>query len=412
MIGLRYTRSKRRNGFLSFVSSFALVGMGLGVFALIVVLSVMNGFDHELKQRILRVIPHATISSNTLGTDKALKDWRQLAEQIKGTEHLEASAPFVGGKGLVTYAGTVSGVEIQGIDPVLEKNLSPIESAMLVGSLEDLQPGEYGIVMGRLAAQFMGLTIGDKLTITLPQFSITPAGVYPRTKRFTLTGVFEVNAPIDQTLTMIHIADAQKLFRRGNNVDGLRLRFDDIYIAPLAASALSAELGGNYQANDWSQSQGNLFKAVKMEKTMTGLMLSIIVAVAAFNIVTSLVMMVTEKRSDIAVLRTMGLKRRDIVTIFMVQGISMGTIGIIAGVVLGVSCAIYLPDIFTWFENISGFHLFDPDIFFVSFLPSVWLWQDTVTIAVGAFCVSALACIYPALRASRIEPAEALRYDT
>lgn len=407
MIGLRYTRSKRRNGFLSFVSGFALLGMGLGVFALIVVLSVMNGFDHELKQRILRVIPHATLTG-----PRGLDDWQALAEQLENTPHLEGSAPYIGGKGLLTYAGSVRGIEIQGIDPAHEGRVSPIAEAMMLGELQSLQPGEYGIVMGRLAAQFMGLNIGDLVTVTLPQFSITPAGVFPRTKRFVLVGVFEVNAPIDQTLTLVHITDAQKLFRRGNKVDGLRLRFDDIYRAPEAVKQLSIALDGEYQARDWSMSQENLFKAVKMEKTMTGLMLSIIVLVAAFNIVTSLVMMVTEKRSDIAVLRTMGLKRRDIVKIFMVQGVSMGGIGIGVGCFFGVLCALYLPQIFLLVEKITGFQLFDPDVFFVSFLPSVWQWQDTVKIAIGAFSVSVLACIYPALRAARIEPSEALRYDT
>ncbi len=406
MIGLRYTRSRRHRGFLSFVSAFALVGMGLGVFALIVVLSVMNGFDHELKQRILQVVPHAQLKSTT-----AMKDWQQLAERIASTPRLVASAPYIGGQGLLSYAGDIHGVEVQGIDPEWEKNVSPIEDAMLIGSLRDLEQQRYSIVMGRLVAVMLGLNVGDKVTLTLPQFSISPAGVFPRTKRFTLVGVFEVNAPVDQTLTLIHLDDAKKLFRKGDSVDGLRLRFDDIYYAPTGSRILADELGEHYQTRDWSQSQGNLFQAVKMEKTMTGILLSIIIAVAAFNVISSLVMMVSEKRSDIAVLRTMGLKKQGIVTVFIVQGISMASIGIVIGSILGVFVAVYLPQMFALIEKLLGFQLFDPDVFFVSFLPSVWQWQDTLKIIAGAFVVSLLACTYPALRAARIEPAEALRYD-
>ena len=382
--------------------------MGLGVFALIVVLSVMNGFDHELKQRILRVIPHGYVTM----TKGKLDDWQGLAAELKGWPDLVASAPFVSGQGLIAFGGTVRGIEIQGIQPEYEEKLSPIEEAMLAGSLADLQPGEYGIVLGRLAAQFLGLTLGDKVSVTLPVVSVTPAGIFPRTKRFQVVGVFEVNAPIDQTLTMIHLHDAQKLFRTGDAVDGLHLGFTDIYQAPDAMKNIGVQLGTDYKVLDWSQTQGNLFQAVKMEKTMTGVMLSIIVAVAAFNIITSLIMMVSEKRSDIAVLRTMGLRRGDIIKIFMVQGTTMGCTGIVVGAALGVFTAINLSGIVAFVEKSFGVQFFDPDVFFVSFLPSVWQWQDTVVVCVGAFLVCILATIYPAIKAAKIEPAEALRYDT
>lgn len=405
-IGLRYTRAKQRNGFISFVSLFALIGMALGVFALIVVLSVMNGFDHELKQRILRVVPHGFLS-----TKAPLLDWQPLAQKIQNTPGLLASAPYIEGQGLLSYAGTVKPIQIQGIDPEYERNISVVSNYMTLGTLENLQAGEYGIVMGRLVARYMGLTTGDKVSVTLPQVSVTPAGIFPRSKRFTLVGVFEVGAPVDQFLTLIHIDDAKKLFRKGEAIDGLHLKFDDIYRAPVAVQAMAKTLGDNYVAKDWSQTQGSLFQAVKMEKTVVGMMLGIIIAVAAFNIVTSLVMMVAEKRSDIAVLRTLGMTRWHIIKIFIVQGLSLGLGGILIGAVLGVATAVYLPNVMQIIEQVTGFQVFDPDVYFVAYLPSNWQPIDTLLVCSLASCIAFLATVYPAYRASKIEPAEALRYD-
>lgn len=380
--------------------------MALGVFAIIVVLSVMNGFDRELKERLLRVVPHGFLT-----TQQPLADWQQLAGRIDGAPHLLASAPFIEGTGLVSYSGSVRPVEIQGVSPEFERNISVVDDFMLIGGLDDLQAGEYNIILGNLVARNMGLAIGDTVSITLPQVSITPAGVFPRSKRFTVAGVFEVGAQVDQTLALIHLADAQKLFRFGNAVEGLHLKYDDIYQAPMLISQLAVELGEGYKAKDWSQTQGSLFQAVKMEKTVVGIMLSIIIAVAAFNIVTSLIMMVVEKRSDIAVLRTLGLTRMGIVHIFMVQGVTMGVVGIAFGAAFGTGIALYLPQMIAGLEALTGWQLFDPAVYFVSFLPSEWRWDDTVKVCVMAFLVSVLATVYPAYRASTIEPAEALRYD-
>lgn len=405
-IGLRYTRAKRRNHFISFVSVFSLCGMALGVFALILVLSVMNGFDHELKQRILRVVPHGFLTTN-----EPLTDWRALAERIKGAPDLVGSAPFVGGQGLVSVTGDVRGLELQGVLPQRESQVSVVDQHMLIGRLDALQPGEYGIVLGSVLARSMGLTTGDRVTVTLPQVSVTPAGIFPRTKRFTVVGVFEVGAQVDQTLALIHLQDAQKLFRRGGAVDGLRLRFDDIYQAPQALSQLVEKLGPGFAGKNWSETQGSLFQAVKMEKTVVGVMLSIIVAVAAFNIVTCLVMMVAEKRTDIAVLRTMGMKPGDIVSIFMVQGTALGIAGIIVGAALGVPAALYLPEFVAWVEGVTGMHIFDPNVYFVSFLPSRFEWSDALVVCVTALIITVLATIYPSYRAARVAPAEALRYE-
>lgn len=406
-IGLRYIRAKRRNGFIAFVSLFAFFGMALGVFALIVVLSVMNGFDNELKQRILRVVPHGYVSS----TDK-LQDWQGLQQKIANSPNLVASAPYIEGRALLSYGGTVRGVELQGILPEEESKVSEVAQYMLVGRLDFLEPGEYGIVLGSLVARAMGLTTGDRVTVTLPVVSITPAGIFPRSKRFRVLGVFEVGAQVDQSLALIHLHDAQKLFRMPDQVQGLRLKYTDIYRAPAQVKTMAQTLGPAYSAKDWSQTQGSLFQAVKMEKTVVGLLLSIIVAVAAFNIVTSLIMMVTEKRSDIAVLRTLGLPRRGIVQIFMVQGSVMGIAGVLCGAIIGVLGATYLSSIMAWIERNFSFQVFDADVYFVTHLPSVWRLDDTLTVCGFASVLSVLATVYPAYRASQIAPAEALRYDT
>ena len=406
-IGLRYIGSKRRNGFLAFVSIFALLGMVLGVFALIVVLSVMNGFDRELKGRILRVVPHAFIYQN-----HGMTDWQSLKTEVSGFEGVVASSPYISGKGLVAFNRGVRGVELQGVLPEHEKQVSVVADHMMLGNLEDLRKGEYNIVIGSLMARYLGVTLGDKISITLPMVSVSPAGVFPRSKRFTVVGVFEVGAQQDETLSLIHIADAQKLFRYGNKVDGLRIKYTDLYAAPQFNLALKERFDGQYEVKDWSETQGNLFQAVKMEKTVVGVMLSIIIAVAAFNIVTSLVMMVTEKRGDIAVLRTMGLSPFGVVRIFVIQGTLLGVLGVCVGAVSGIVTAHYLSSIIASLENALGIYIFDPNVYFVSYLPSVWQFSDTVWVCALAVTLSFLSTIYPAYRASKISPAEALRYDT
>lgn len=405
-IGLRYTRSKRRNGFIAFVSMFALLGMMLGVFALIVVMSVMNGFDSELKGRILRVVPHAFVTQ-----DPGIENWPAALQRILLLEEVQGSAPFIEGKALVGHAGTVKGIEVQGVSPRYEPNVSEIASSMALGELDDLMAGEYGIVLGSAAARSLRVSIGDKVSLTLPVMSVTPAGIFPRTKRFRVVGIFEVGAQVDQQLALIHIEDAQILFRRGENVDGLRLRFDDIYSASAKLETVLASLGAEFDGKDWSQTQGGLFQAVKMEKIVVGVMLSVIVAIAAFNIVTSLIMMVAEKRSDIAVLRTLGMSRATIVKIFMVQGTAMGLAGIVVGALAGVAVAQYMPSIMQFLETTLGFEMFDKDVFYVAYLPSEWRLNDTLITCGFAVLVAVVATIYPAFRASKIEPAEALRYD-
>lgn len=404
-IGLRYTWAKRRNTFISFVSLFAFIGMALGVFALIVVLSVMNGFDRELKERILRVVPHGFVQFKT-----PAEDWQGLAQRLVGTRGVMAAAPYVAGHGLATYDGSVHGIEIQGVDPQAEPGVSVVHEHMLVGELADLRPGEYEVVLGSLLARYLGATIGDQVDITLPSVSITPAGIFPRSRRFTVVGVFEVGAQLDQSLVLMHVVDAQKLLRK-SGVDGLRLRFTNIYSAPEQLRALATELGPDFVGRDWSETQGSLFQAIKMEKTVVGIMLGIIIAVAAFNIVTSLVMMIAEKRSDIAVLRTMGMSALGVVAIFMAQGTIIGMVGILIGAGLGILVAQNLATMVTAVENFMGASIFDPTVYFVTTMPSQLLLADVLWVCIGASAISFLATCYPSYRASQIAPAEALRYN-
>lgn len=407
LIGLRYTRAKRRNQFISFVSGFSFFGMALGVLALVIVLSVMNGFDHELKRRILNVVPHAAIDQKP-----AMNNWQSLSEKIAVHKNVHAVAPYISGYGLISYGHGVQGVEVQGVAPDYESRISAISDHMLLGELSVLQPGEYNIVLGALLARYLGVTRGDKVSLTLPEVSITPAGVFPRVKRFTVAGVFEVGAQVDQNLVLINIADAGRLYRyQPESVQGVHIKVDDIYKAAAVAGELSSLLGEEYLTHDWTQTQGSLFQAVKMEKTVIGVMLMIIVAVAAFNIITSLVLMVADKRSDIAVLRTLGLSASEVMLIFVIQGSVVGAVGIIAGAILGSVGAHYIGNIVVWLEQVMGLLVFDPNVYFISRLPSQWRLDDTLLICGCGLVMSIMATLYPAYRAAKVQPAEALRYE-
>lgn len=404
-IGLRYTRAKRRNQFISFISAFSLIGMALGVMALVIVMSVMNGLDHEMKQRLLSVIPHGYISRTP-----TLDNWETVAKQIKQHPKVVGSAPYIGSEALISYSGGIQGVQLQGILPEAESKISVIGNHMLAGALADLRPGEFGVVMGSLLARQLGLALGDKVVITSPDINITPAGIFPRNKSFTLVAVFEVGAQVDQDLVMIHIEDAQKFFRV-QGAQGLHVKVADLYEAGQVMGELAKQLGEGYSVKDWSQTQGSLFQSVRMEKMVTGTLLNILIFIAVFNIVSSLVLMVADKRSDIAVLRTLGLTARQVMGIFIVQGSAVGIAGTMIGAVIGCIVALTLNPIMVLMEKLFGFHFFDPDVYFISGLPSVLLWQDVLVICSTALFLSFLATLYPAYRAGKIEPAEALRYE-
>ncbi|MGQ9425188.1 lipoprotein-releasing ABC transporter permease subunit [Gilvimarinus sp. F26214L] len=405
-IGLRYTRAKRRNQFISFVSGFSLLGMTLGVMALIIVLSVLNGFDRELKGRILSVIPHGFVSA-----ERPITRWPALAEQVATVPGVVAGAPYISGFGMASLGDSSEMVQIQGILPEAERMVSVVDQHMLQGELSNLQPGEWGIVVGRILARFLNARVGDQITILTPRVSTTPIGPVLMPRRFKIVGIFEVGADVDKTLAMIHIDSAQKLFRYRDSVEGLHLKVRDIYAAGPIMSRVADQLGGDYQVRDWSQTQGSLFQAVKMEKILIMLMLMIIVAIAAFNIVSSLVLMVADKRSDIAVLRTLGLTARQIMAIFVVQGSTVGLFGILLGVVLGVLGAFYVGDVVSFLEGAFGQKIFDPGVYYISELPSHWMLSDTLIVVSVAIVMSLLATLPPAIRAARIAPAEALRYE-
>ena len=404
LIGLRYTRAKRRNHFISFISLTSILGLTLGVAVLITVLSVMNGFDRELKNRILGMIPHATIASR-----EPIQDWKNLAEFAKRNPQVLAVAPVTQLQGMLTANGQVTGAMITGIEPAYERQVSIVAKHMHGGRIEALVPDGYGIILGSALASNLGVNVGDKVTLVMPEAAVTPAGVIPRFKRMTVVGLFQVGADVDGLLAYIHIADAGKLLRIGNAVQGVRLKFHDIFKSSAVAHSMLYELPDNFYVMDWTQTHGNLFSAIKMEKAMMGLLLLLIVAVAAFNIVSSLGMVVTDKKSDIAILRTMGASPQTITRIFMVQGAVIGLVGTVAGVLLGVLLSLSISDAVTWVEKLTGQSFFDA--YFVNYLPSELSGTDVAWVSVITGLLSFLATIYPARKAARVQPAEALRYE-
>ncbi len=403
-IGLRYTRARRRERFISFMSLSSMIGLMLGVAVLITVLSVMNGFDRELKQRILGMVPHASLTAT-----EPMQNWRKLVELAERTPGVVAAAPMSQVQGMLTANGQVNGAMITGIEPALEKKVSILPEFMLEGTMDSLRDGEFGIVLGHQLAGSLGVRIGDPVTLVLPEATLSAAGVIPRFKRFTVTGIFKVGAEVDGVLAYVHYADAGRLLRIGNKAQGVRLKVDDLFQARAINERLLARLPPFFYASDWTQTQGNLFNAIKMEKAMMSLLLLLIVAVAAFNIVSSLVMVVNDKKSDIAILRTLGATPGMIQRVFLVQGTAVGFGGTIAGVALGVLLSLTVSDIAGFYERISGVHLFDA--YFVNYLPSHLDWGDVLWVSLTAFGLSFLATIYPARQAGRIQPAEALRYE-
>ncbi|NHO68039.1 lipoprotein-releasing ABC transporter permease subunit [Aestuariicella hydrocarbonica] len=409
-IGLRYTRSKRRNQFISFVSGFSLLGMTLGTIALIVVMSVMNGFDREIKQRLLQVIPHMELMG-----DEGVENWPGLQSTVEQQSGIVAAAPYVNGDAMVSFERGMQGIQLRGLLPKDVSRLSGLADHMILGSMDDLREGEYGIVLGRLLARYLGVTPGDKVSVTLPQLSVTPMGIYPRIKRFTVVGVFEVGAQVDQRLVITHLSDAQKLFRLGSRVSGIEARTRDMYgvdgLAQQLWQALSDEQKAHLTLRKWTETQGSLFSAVKMEKTVVSVLLMIIIAVAAFNIISSLVLMVADKRFDIAVLRTLGLTRKQVMGVFMVQGAAIGWFGVLIGCVAGSLIAINVGTIVSFFESLIGVRVFDPSVYFISHMPSVLLASDVAIVVAVGLVMSLVSTLYPAYRASQVEPAEALRYE-
>ena len=406
-IGARYTRAKRRNHFISFISMTSMIGLGLGVLAMIVVLSVMNGFQREMSTRVLGMVPHATIAGV-----KPLDDWRQVAAAALKNPEVLAAVPFTEVDGMLSYKGAMQPIQVSGVDPAQEGKVSIVAEHITQGNLDDLKPGEFGVVIGDITARRFRLGVGDKLTLIVPELSSAPGGITPRLQRLNVVGIFKVGAELDGSMALIHMADAAQMQHWGpSQVQSVRLKIKDLYAAPQVSAAIAAGLGNQYKADDWTHTQGSLFSAMKMEKTMIGLLLLMIIAVAAFNIIATLIMVVNDKGADIAILRTIGATPRQIMTIFMVQGTVIGVVGTLIGGVLGVAAAFNVSDMVGWLERMTGQHIFTSDVYFISNLPSQLQWQDVALICSAGLVMSFLATVYPAWRASQIEPAHALRYS-
>ncbi|PWV59497.1 lipoprotein-releasing ABC transporter permease subunit [Plasticicumulans acidivorans] len=407
-IGLRYVRAKRSNNFISFISLSSMLGIALGITALITVLSVMNGFQKEVRERILSMTAHATIS----GSNGRLDDWREARAAAQHDPNVIASAPYIRAEALLSAGSATAGAFVQGVLPDEESTVSDIAQKIVAGHWDALQPGSYGIVLGRYLAQSLGVGLGDKVTVFAPQANVTPAGVLPRLKRFDVVGIFDSGMyEYDRGLAFVNIDDAARLYQMEGTVSGLRLKLSDLFRAPQIARDLANSLPGAYWVRDWTQEHANFFRAVQIEKTAMFVILMLIVAVAAFNLVSTLVMVVTDKQSDIAILRTLGITPRGIMAIFVVQGTVIGFIGTALGVIGGVALALNVKEAVAFLEQLFKIKFLSPEVYPITDLPSALMWSDVSSIAIVAFALSVLATLYPAWRAARTQPAEALRYE-
>jgi lipoprotein-releasing system permease protein len=408
-IGLRYTRAKRRNHFISFISLISLLGITLGMTALITVMSVMNGFQKEVRTRILGVAAHVQVS----GIDGTLTEWRRVAGETLRHPEVEAAAPFVSAQGMVSYDQIVSGVAVRGILPEMENDVADFAGMMVDGELSDLGPGGFGMVIGRELARALGVFTGDKIVLISPQGQVTPAGILPRLKQFTITGIFQVgHFEYDSSLVLIHMADAQKLYRMGEDeVSGVRLKLRDLFHAPQVVRELAPMISADVYISDWSRQHANYFRAIQIEKRMLSLILALIIAVAAFNIVSTLVMAVTDKQSDIAILRTLGASPRSIMKVFIVQGTLIGVLGTTLGVIGGVLLAYNIETVIAAIERVFSVQFLSREVYYISEIPSDLQLDDVITVAVVSFVLTLLATLYPSYRASKVNPAEALRYE-
>ncbi len=409
LLGLRYTRARRRNHFISFISLISMLGIALGVMALIVVLSVMNGFQKELRTRILGVASHVQISS----LDGDLRQWQDAAALATRQAGVAAVAPYVSAQSMLSYDQSVRGAVVRGVLPDMEEKVADFNQHMKHGvKLQALKAGEFGIILGSELARALRLFPGDKVTVIAPQGLVTPAAILPRLKQFRVIGLFDVGMyEYDASLALVHLHDAQALYRMGDGVSGVRLKLDDLFAAPRVAGALSASLPADFVVSDWTRNHANFFRAVNIEKNMMFIILSLIVAVAAFNIVSTLIMAVTDKEADIAILRTLGASPRSVMTIFIIQGAVIGAIGLGLGVAAGLGLALNLETVVPALEQLLGVSLWTKEVYFINELPSDVQAADVIAVTLISFALTLVATLYPSWHASRVNPAEALRYE-
>lgn len=406
-MGLRYTRSRKKNHFVSFISLSSMLGIGIGVMVLVTVLSVMNGFDEQIHNRFFGMAPEITLT----GPNERLSNWPAIEEKIRAIPEIKAVAPYVGGQGLLVHDGQVLPIVLTGVLPAVEEKITHLKDKLLGGSVENLN--HFGIILGKNIADTMGAMIGDKVTVMIPQATVNPTGMIPRFKRFTVVGVFSAGSGFnfDTRLAFINMGDAQKLFQMGDDVTGLKMKIDNVYQAPELSMRLSHLLGDEYQAGNWTEQYGAFFEAVKMEKTMMFMILLLIIAVAAFNLVSSLVMVVNDKQAEIAILRTIGATPSTILWTFIVQGMMVGIVGTVLGLIGGLLLADNATTIVNHLQTWFHVKVLSSSIYFVDYLPSKILFSDIWKVCVMALLMSFLATIYPAWRASRTVIAEALHYE-
>ena len=407
-IGLRYTRAKRRTHFISFISGVSMLGIALGIAALITVMSVMNGFEKEIRARILGAAAHLQM----MGGDAGVADWEGLSRVARAHPEVTASAPFVQAQGLLSTGSSVRGVFVRGVVPELEDKVADFSKHMVAGSLEALKPGGFGIVIGVGIARALQLRVGDRVTLISPQGQVTPAGLMPRLKQFTVVGIFALDHnEFDSALALARMEDAQVLYRMDGNVSGVRLKVADIDAAPRIAREIARNVPSEIFLTDWTQQNVNYFRAIQIEKRMMFIILTLIIAVAAFNLVSTLVMVVTDKHPDIAILRTLGASPGSVMKIFVVQGAVIGIVGTLLGVVIGVLMALNIDTVVPAVERAFGFQILSREVYYISELPSDLHWSDVWSVAVVSLVLAFVATLYPSWRAARVNPAEALRYE-
>lgn len=385
-----------------------MLGIALGIAALIIVLSVMNGFQKEIRARILGITPHLQVTSE----NNQVSDWKSVFDIVSANPNVQSASPYINGQGMLSQDENVQGVMVRGVLPEGENKLTGLGEKMKSGKLSDLRPGEFGIVLGSDLANALGVRVGGTILLITPQGQITPAGMIPRLKQFHVVGIFEIGmSPYDNALALIHLNDAQKLYRMGEAVSGISARLKDLDRAPRVSMELEGQLPSNLYATDWTRQNANYFRAVQMEKKMMFIILSLIVAVAAFNIVSTLVMAVTDKQADIAILRTLGASPSSIMKIFMVQGILIGLVGAVIGVLSGIVIALNIGTIVPFIEHLFGVQFLAKDVYFITDLPSDLQKSDVISVTAFSFAISLVATLYPSWRASKVQPAEALRYE-
>jgi len=405
---LRYLRARSKNGFISFISLVSMIGIGLAVAVLIVVLSVMNGFERELQQRILGIVSHATI----MGFDEPLEDWQSTRERILAYSQVTGAAPYVEGQGMVVFDDVVAGVTVRGIEPELEQEISTIGDLLRDGDVDALSPGTYRMAIGATLAEELGVDVGDSIVLIIAQGRVTPAGLMPRMRRFEIAAIFEAGMyEYDRGLAYVNMDDAARLFRTDGKATGLRMTVEDIVLAGSIARMLAIDLGGGFYIDDWTRQQRNFFRSIQLTKSIMFVILSMVTAVAVFNIVSTLVMVVRDKRGDIAILRTFGSTSRSLVMLFAIQGTLIGLLGTIFGLLLGLLIAVELGAIVSFLEAAFNIDLLSAEVYFISDLPTEVRTSEVLRICLLALGLAVAATLYPAISASRQHPAEALRHE-